>query len=321
MEYKYNKYICTCTTLKKTINKYGVAIIPKVLDKKEINNMNSGVWDYLENTSKEFVLPIKQNDKSTWREFYKLYPKHSMLMQHFGIGHAQYVWDIRQNPKVVNVFSKLWNVKPFELVTSFDGASFHLPPEITNKGFYRGKQWLHSDQSFTRNDFECVQSWITGYDVNEYDATLTFLEGSNNYHKDVSKKFNITDKGDWHIITNDEMNYYKKKGCNQYCIKCKAGDMVCWDSRTIHSGIESQKRTKMNFRNIVYACMSPRCNVEESQLKKKRNAFTKLRTTNHYPNKVKLFSINPRTYGSPIEKMTPVPIPKLTKLGLSLAGF
>jgi len=39
---------------------------------------------------------------------------------------------VRQNPKVVNVFQKLWNKE--EVLTSFDGASIHLPPEKTNKG-------------------------------------------------------------------------------------------------------------------------------------------------------------------------------------------
>ena len=39
------------------------------------------------------------------------------------IGHAQYVWDIRQNEKVVDVFSKIWITN---LLTSFDGISFHF---------------------------------------------------------------------------------------------------------------------------------------------------------------------------------------------------
>ena len=52
--------------------------------------------------------------------------------------------------------------------------SFHIPPEITGFGWANktDKLWLHTDQSYLRNDFECVQGWINAYDTNEGDATL-----------------------------------------------------------------------------------------------------------------------------------------------------
>jgi len=109
-----------------------------------------------------------------------------MLIQHWGIGHAQFNWDIRQNPKVVNIFAKLWDVNNKDLVTSFDGASIHFPSEETKSGWYKGKDWFHTDQSYTRNDLECYQSWVTAYDVNEGDDTLAFLEKS---HKDFANHF------------------------------------------------------------------------------------------------------------------------------------
>jgi hypothetical protein len=156
-------YITTSDKVLDTIKKYGVAIIPSLLDKAEISDMNNGMWDYLEHITSNFTIPISRNDKTTWRSFYELYPMHSMLIQHWGIGHAQHVWDLRQNPKVVDVFAKIWNCKGEDLLTSFDGSSFHFPPEETNRGFFR-KSWLHCDQNFSRNNFECVQSWIT--DIN-----------------------------------------------------------------------------------------------------------------------------------------------------------
>ena len=41
--------------------------------------------------------------------------------------------EFKTKPKIVNVFSKIWNTKPEDLLVSFDGASFHMPPEITKK--------------------------------------------------------------------------------------------------------------------------------------------------------------------------------------------
>ena len=40
----------------------------------------------------------------------------------------------------------------------------------------------YTDQSYQRNDFECIQGVVTLYDVEEGDATLKVLEGSNKYH-------------------------------------------------------------------------------------------------------------------------------------------
>ena len=112
------------------------------------------------------TIPVLESDCKS------LFGLHSMLIQHWGIGHSQFNWDLRQNPKVVDIFSKIWDVNKYNLVTSFDGASIHFPHEITNVGFYRGNDWFHCDQSFQRNNAECIQSWLTAYDVNEGDATL-----------------------------------------------------------------------------------------------------------------------------------------------------
>ena len=77
-----------------------------------------------------------------------------MLVQHWNIGHSQACWDVRQNKKVLDIYSEFWNCSKEELLTSFDGLSFNIPPEITKKGWNRKNCWLHCDQSFTENDFK-----------------------------------------------------------------------------------------------------------------------------------------------------------------------
>ena len=58
LHYKYEAYVCTKETLKKTLEKYGVAIIPSVLTDEECNEMVSGMWDYFEHLSQEWEKPI-----------------------------------------------------------------------------------------------------------------------------------------------------------------------------------------------------------------------------------------------------------------------
>ena len=322
MAYEYEKYITDIASLKNTIERYGVGIIPNVLNDEEIKQMNDGMWDYLEYVSQKFDKPIQRDDRKSWVHYLKMFPKHSMLLQQFGVGHAQYIWDLRQNEKIVDIFSKFWDVPKEDLLVSFDGASFHFPPEDTNRGWYR-KTWYHTDQSYLRPEFECLQSWITGLDVEEGDATLAFMERSNNYHDEFREKFGITDRSDWFRLEKEEQKaFYDEKGCIDKKIHCPAGSMVFWDSRTIHCGTEPmKKRENKNLRNVAYICMTPRDRASNAMINKKRKAFKDLRMTSHWPHKPKLFPKNPRTYGNPLPNITQVKEPKLTELGYRLAGF
>lgn len=320
--YEYEKYIAKKETLRETIEKYGVAIIPRVLDDDECKRMVHGFWDFFEHITQVWDVPIKRTDTDTWREFFKLYPLHSMLIQRWGAGQSQVSWDVRQNEKVVDIFSHFWKCKKEELLVSFDGMSFNLPPEVTKRGWNRQNTWYHTDQSYTRNDFECVQSWVTGVDVNEGDATLTFMEGSNRFHAEFAQEYKMNEKEDWYKLTEEHEQFYTSRGCEYKNIKCPKGSMVFWDSRTIHCGVEASKtRTKPNIRAIVYLCYMPRVLCSSANLKKKQKAVNELRTTNHYPCKPKLFPENPRTYGAEVPKITPIAPPVLTNLGKKLAGF
>ena len=322
-QYECDKYVTNVENLKQTLHTYGVAIIPSVLSPNDCVDMQNGMWDYLEHVTKNFNVPIKRNDQKSWLSFSKLYPLHSMLLQRWGIGHAQFIWDLRQNIKIVDIFAKLWNVEHEELLVSFDGASFHFPPEKTKKGWFRGNNWLHTDQSYLRNEFECIQSWVTAYDVNEGDATLTLLEKSHQYHADFAQKF-VTNSTDWFKLENDvQYNFYvNEKNCIRKSIKCPAGSLVLWDSRTIHMGQEPLKeRLKDDMRCVVYLCYTPRYKASKANIAKKIKALKELRTTNHWAHNPKLFPVNPRTYGNELPKVELIPNPVLNELGMYLSGL
>ena len=322
MTYEYDKYISTIDTVKETLDKYGVAIIRKVLSSKECKQMYSGMWDYFEHITKSFDTPINRSDINTWKEIYKLFPSHGMLIQHWNCGHSQACWDVRQNKKIIDVFSKIWDCNNKDLLVSFDGLSFAMPHEVTNRGYNRNNTWYHSDQSFTRNGFECVQSWVSALDTNEDDATLGFMEGSHKFHKKCAEKFKITERKDWLKLDREQEDFYVENGCQYKKIKCPKGSLVLWDSRTIHCGVEANKNRKnMNHRAIIYLCYMPRSQCSEKLLKKKQTAFNDMRMTSHWPCKVTLFPKNPRTYGSELPNITMIQKPVLNDAGLRLAGF
>lgn len=275
-----------------TIEKYGVAILENVLNESECRAMLNGAWDFFEQLHPE----INRNDETTWRNIHDLKPLHGMLIQYWGIGHAQYIWDLRYNPKIIEIFRVIWRTITNEDVTdmkvSFDGASFGLPPEVTNRGWNK-KDWFHVDQSYIKEKgLKCIQSWVTSEDVTENDATLSVLKGSNLKHDNIQ----LGTKDDWYRLSDEELREHYSD-CERIDITCKAGSMVFWDSRTVHLGrgpIKNRETPKL--RNVVYICYMPASMISKNILKKRLKAFEELRTTNHWPNKAKLFPKYPRCY-------------------------
>ena len=324
MEYEYNKYTCINNTLKETLEKYGVAIIPNLINENECEQINNGIWDYFEHITQNWsgdFSPIKKNDNKTWNNIFHLYPLHAQLFKHWSVGQSQVCWDTRQKSKIVNVFSQLWNCTPEELLVSFDGFSFCLPPETTNKG-WQNKTWFHTDQSYLRNNLECIQSWVTANDIQEGDATLAIMEGSHKYHEEFSKIFNINDQSDWYKLNSIEEKFYKDKNCNYKKIKCPKGSLVLWDSRTIHCGTNPiKKRKNSNTRSIIYLCYMQKNLCSLKQIHKKKQLFYKKQTSNHWPCNPTPCSKNPHTYGKKLPIITEIDNPVLNDLGKSLAGI
>lgn len=345
--YEEKSLFCTADTARDVLGRYGVAVIPGVLNEVECEQLEGEMWSYFGSLTREWSTPVSREVPESWCEVYKLLPMHSMLFQHFGIGHAQFAWNVRQNPKVAAPFAAIWNVKPEELLVSFDGASFHVPHETTKRGYFRGNTWYHTDQRFcgtakgvsqeTKANLKCVQGWVTARDVNEGDATLTVLKGSHLYHEEFASRFlgtASTAKGraqgtpfktDWYKLgSQEELDFFvKEKQCEPVRICCPRGSLVLWDSRTMHAGYESSKnRETPNFRMVVYVCYVPRSQATPKQLQKKLSALKELRTTSHWPQYSKLFGKTPRTYGTAeVPRVTPIEPPVLTEFGKKLAGF
>lgn len=315
----------------------GYTIIPNVLTDNECENYSNDMWKTLEYLTND---EIKKDDTSTYKNIYKLYPLHSMLIQHYSIGHAQFIWDLRQDQRIINIFSEFYKYfLPDEsydkLLVSFDGLSQHMAPEITKRGWLQMNSngtprypWYHSDQSFTKtfnnkkkaNEFSCIQSWITFNDVMLKDATLSVIKGS--HKKELRDEFKIKfnpDNSEWHKLNKDELNFYINNGLEIIDIVCKKGSMVLWDSRLIHCGKEPIKnRTQSNIRQVVYLSYQPKSLCSSANLRKRTKAFDEMRMTGHSAAFPKLFAKDPRTYGNELYKVQILPKPILNELGLSL---
>ena len=321
MEYK--SYYCELENVQEQLNKDGVAVIKNILNENECNEYVNKAWKNFNTLTSKMKKPIRQDKSESWKTFYELYPLHSMLLQHWGVGQWDFLWDIRCNKNVIDVFAKIWNCENNDLLTSFDGFSFHFPPEQTGRGWYRGNDWLHTDQSSEKKELYTVQGFVTLYDINKYDASLCIFEGSHKSHEDFFKDHNLTIKKDWFRLEKGlQYEYLKNKGHEQKCVLAEKGSIILWDSRLFHQGIEPQKeRTEPNTRLIIYTCMTNRNRARPCDLKKKQKAFNEQRMTTHCPHRPILFSKTPRTYGNELPKITMLPKIELNEIGKRLAGF
>jgi hypothetical protein len=129
----------TLGTLDATLREHGVAVLPGVLSLARCAELLDGAWKEMGALTRG---RLRQEDPSSWRTFYELFPLHSMLLQHWGAGHQQWAWDVRQDPAVAAPFARLWGTE--DLIVSFDGVSFHLPPKETGRGWYRGNNWFRT---------------------------------------------------------------------------------------------------------------------------------------------------------------------------------
>jgi hypothetical protein len=84
----------------KILKEKGVAVYRGVLNEEECRAMNDGMWDTAEHLTSGLAQPLKRDDPETYKSVFNLVPKHGGLIQEFEWGHAQYVWDVRQNKKV-----------------------------------------------------------------------------------------------------------------------------------------------------------------------------------------------------------------------------
>ncbi len=327
-------YLSDVSKLKYTLETYGVAVLYNVLEKSEIEFLRNTTWMTLEG-----MVGLDRYNISSYEKFSLLEPLHGMLLQHY-IGHSQPLWDVRQHKKVVEAFASIYGdeatvngVVGDNLVTSFDGTSISLPPEITRKGWHMNLRW-HCDQSYKRHGFETIQSWVTLYDSGGSESTMCVFPRSHLLHSEFHKYFpNENFKDDYYEIGGEEdprFKFYTSCGIVPTELACPAGSMVLWDSRTIHTArgplkgrnfILTSSPPTSGIRTVFYICMAPRSRCTPNTLKKRVKIFENGRMTYHHPYRVRQTQHHRYSHRNEHGEIEIPPPPLLTPLGRRLVGY
>lgn len=176
-----------------------------------------------------------------------------------GVGQSEFLWNVRSNERVKKIFAHIWNTT--QLLTSFDGCGIYRDWRY-NPSWKTQGGWNHVDQNpIKKQDRCCIQSLVSLTDQNEKTGGLIVYPKT---HLNFTQLSTLTAKyNDFVKVPNTHpvMDPSKTRG---KLVHCQAGDLVLWDSRTVHCNtpavaIEPRRDDQPVdlIRMVAYVSMSP----------------------------------------------------------------
>ncbi|KAI0465500.1 hypothetical protein LJB42_000737 [Komagataella kurtzmanii] len=300
----------------------GYAILKGAIAKDRAQYYESQIHDWIRSFS--YTKNLDLNDRSTWRE--KNLPAH-LPINVYGLyccSHEKFMWDIRQEPGIIDAFSKIWGTD--ELLVSFDGFSFILPerPDLPPP-----KSWAHVDQSPFKRGLQCVQGIANLGDASDpKDASLVVYSNSHKYFDeffDTQAEKNGWTSVDYYSLTESERDWFlSKSDVEEIKLSVNPGDLLVWDSRTIHYGGGADPGSE-HIRSAVYVSYSPAKFATTQFLELKKKVFESWSGTTHWAHdnivlRGKDIPLLPNYEPDPENRSEPLEKPELSDKLLKLAG-
>ena len=199
--------------------------------------------------------------------------------EHYAVVHERFMWEARMEPGVLEAFKKIWGTD--ELLVSFDSLNVTLP----NLKPVRDP-WPHVDQAPRKRGLHCVQGIINLSQAGPDDGSLVVIPGS---HRLVEKFFDEkTDPETWEwkdnrYFSEEDISWFEGHGLQPLKVLAEPGDLILWDSRTIHWGGEPEPGRSNTVRTVIYAAYAPAKLASEEAIKEKQKVFYLNGATTHWP--------------------------------------
>lgn len=261
----------------KQLKEQGFVVVPGIMPVDKARKYVGEANDWLSGFGKGFDI----NDKSTWHA--ANLPPHFRggLYSAMGVAHEDLLWRIRAEPALIQVFTELWGTD--ELLVSFDGANFSIPlpkEEIQNGG----APWPHVDQSPLKKEMNCIQGIMNLAPNGPQDGGLMVLKGSFQLYKEYIESHDPPEGGwptrDSYHHPSEHLQWFYDRGCEWIHMDAGEGDLILWDSRTIHYGAAP---TGQNGRYATYVCYKPAAMSTPEHLEERAAAIRDSRNMSHDP--------------------------------------
>lgn len=298
-------------TYLKDLEEQGYCVIPSVLSTEETEILYKRVWkEYIEKAWPG----CRMDDRSNWKESFPMHNERGVFAG--PAGQTQVMWDLRQDPRIVDIYAKIWNTD--DLIVSMDGLSIMCPQEIREGNF---EPWPHVDQAILRapgiaahnnnppEGFFSESSLTTGpYTIQGQFLFEDSFEGDGGFYcipkshlrfdefapplETLSAKIAFTDipYTTKYTYLFDFFNARTDGSGNPYCMKqitAPKGSLILWDSRTVHwnqhagSGRPCQDVPKV--RMVGYLSYVPKARLTDEGRALRKEAFESGTSTGHNP--------------------------------------
>ena len=232
------------------------------------------------------------------------------------------MWDAKLEPGVLDAFSRLWGTD--KLLVSFDSLNITFPnrPDVSKR-----QPWEHIDQSPLRRGVHCVQGIINLSPSGPDDGGLVVYPGSHRYNDElfdsVENKRSWLPMRDIYFFTKEELEWFHERGVKPHKVCAEPGDLILWDSRTIHYGSDPME-TSNQIRTAIYAAYTPASMATPDQLALKKQVFERYGGTTHWPHD-HIIARDPRVIlpdgtRDPRDRDEPLELPEKADKLLRLAG-
>jgi hypothetical protein len=279
----------------------GYVIIANVASASEIHETVSLFWDFMENIE----LGIKRHDVSTWSSWPGM--EQVGIIHEYGVGQARFAWNVRSFPRVKKAFSAIWETD--DLISSFDATGAFRPSFGRYAEWKTAPVWFHTDQSPVKQGRHAVQGFVSLFDSDQTTGGLVVLPGSHLRHQNYTNRIldgydplqrKMYESRDYVSVPADDPIL---AAIASRFVSCRAGDLVLWDSRTVHcntpavhtpAGARHNRSAEANLTRITpYVCMTPRAHAADKVLQLRREAVRKQQTCTHWPHE---FSLSARAH-------------------------
>jgi len=267
----------------------GYVVIKQVANKEQVENAIDLYWQHFEKTN-----GVNRNDPKTWEKWYT--DRRGIETRGPTIQCAA-AWFLRGLPKVKNAFCSIW--KTDDLIVSMDSLLLWKPWWV-NSSWEPVTEGLHMDQNpFNKPDRLCVQGMIPLYDVTEDIGGLEVVPRSNrpeSLNKFKQNNPRLAGTGDFCVVKHSDPMQKQGK-----LLIAEAGDIVLWDSLTIHGGhvgagtgkgVDGVRLARLS----QTVCMVPRERASERVLNERKKGFTKGWGFTHWPSEANITSLGPKDF-------------------------
>jgi hypothetical protein len=303
------------------LQRHGFVVVADALPRDAAATAMSKLWDYLE----QLGTGIDRTVPDTWGDESWPTAVHGGILPGHGIGHSEAQWYIRSFRAIKDAFAAVWHDE--ELLVSFDGVSLWRPWARNEEWrTNRAASWFHIDQHpIGRPGFQCVQGLVNLLPMNADTGGNVVIPGSHRHFESIVDRYServnrVPTSIDHFRFPNDDPLLGDPAPIMAHM---EPGDLLLWDSRTIHCSHAGPQRDGIDdrlLRAVSLICMMPKARSNHSVIAKRRHAVENVISTTNWSDVWVNADTFPDIVASDSSKYTRPTPPVLSEYQRSLVG-